>query len=56
MSITIPESPLENRIAQLELENKRLHDTVAFLTRQLFGRSSEKTIHSSKSYCHRLLP
>ena len=43
MSITIPESPLENRIAQLELENKRLHDTVAYLTRQLYGRSSEKT-------------
>jgi len=43
MSITIQESPLENRIAQLELENKRLHDTVAYLTRQLYGRSSEKT-------------
>ena len=43
MSITIPESPLENRIAQLEIENKRLHDTVAYLTRQLYGRSSEKT-------------
>jgi len=43
MSISIPESPLENRIAQLELENKRLHDTVAYLTRQLYGRSSEKT-------------
>jgi len=34
---------LENRITELEQENKRLHDTVAYLTRKLFGRSSEKT-------------
>lgn len=34
---------LENCISQLELENKRLHDTVEYLTRKLFGRSSEKT-------------
>lgn len=34
---------LENRISELELENKRLHDTVEYLTRKLFGRSSEKT-------------
>jgi hypothetical protein len=27
----------------LEQENKRLHDTVEYLTRKLFGRSSEKT-------------
>jgi len=34
---------LEKRIAELELENKRLHDSVDYLTRKLFGRSSEKT-------------
>jgi len=34
---------LENRIAELQQENKRLHDTVDYLTRKLFGRSSEKT-------------
>ena len=32
---------LEKRIAELELENKRLHDSVDYLTRKLFGRSSE---------------
>ena len=36
-------SALENRISELEQENKRLHDTVEYLTRKLFGRSSEKT-------------
>jgi hypothetical protein len=34
---------LEKRISELEQENKRLHDTVAYLTRKLYGRSSEKT-------------
>lgn len=34
---------LKNRIAQLEQENKTLHETVEFLTHKLFGRSSEKT-------------
>ncbi|WP_207656036.1 IS66 family transposase zinc-finger binding domain-containing protein, partial [Clostridium luticellarii] len=34
---------LKNRIAQLEKENKTLHETVEFLTHKLFGRSSEKT-------------
>ncbi|OPX86970.1 MAG: Transposase IS66 family protein [Pelotomaculum sp. PtaB.Bin104] len=33
---------LENRISELELENKLLHDTVEYLTRKLFGRRSEK--------------
>ena len=32
---------LELRIAELELENKNLHETVTFLTRKLFGKSSE---------------
>ncbi len=32
---------LRLRIAELELENKNLHETVTFLTRKLFGRSSE---------------
>ena len=36
-------SKLENRIQQLEQENKTLHETVEFLTHKLFGRSSEKT-------------
>lgn len=34
---------LKNRISELEQENKHLHDTVDYLTRKLFGRSSEKT-------------
>lgn len=34
---------LENRIQQLEQENKSLYETVEFLTRKLFGKSSEKT-------------
>ena len=34
---------LENRISELEQENKRLHDSVDYLTHKLFGRSSEKT-------------
>ena len=34
---------LEKRKGELELENKRLHDTVEYLTRKLFGRSTEKT-------------
>jgi transposase len=34
---------LENRISELEQENKRLHKTVDYLTRKLFGSSSEKT-------------
>lgn len=36
-------SKLENRISELEQENKKLHDTVDYLTRKLYGRSSEKT-------------
>ena len=32
-----------NRIVVLEQENKCLQDTVAYLTRKLFGKSSEKT-------------
>lgn len=34
---------LEKRVGELERENKRLHDTVEYLTRKLFGRSTEKT-------------
>jgi len=34
---------LEIRILELEQENKKLHDTVEYLTRKLFGKSSEKT-------------
>jgi hypothetical protein len=34
---------LEKRIGELELENKRLLDSVEYLTRKLFGRSTEKT-------------
>lgn len=34
---------LKNRVEQLEQKNKTLHETVEFLTRKLFGRSSEKT-------------
>ena len=38
----------EKRITELEQENKRLHDTVAYLTKQLFGKRSEKTSSLSK--------
>jgi transposase len=34
---------LEAKISILEQENKNLHETVAFLSRKLFGKSSEKT-------------
>ena len=34
---------LENKIAELEIENKNLHETVAYLTKKLFGKSSEKS-------------
>jgi hypothetical protein len=43
MSTTDQMIKLENRIFELEQENKRLHDTVEYLTRKLFGKSSEKT-------------
>lgn len=43
MSTTDQVATLENRITELEQENKRLHDTVDYLTRKLFGRSTEKT-------------
>jgi transposase len=32
---------LQNRIAELELENKNLHETVAYLTKKLYGNHSE---------------
>ncbi len=32
---------LHNKIAELELENKNLHETVAYLTKKLYGKSSE---------------
>jgi hypothetical protein len=34
---------LKNRILELEQENKRLHESVEYLTRKLYGRSTEKT-------------
>ena len=34
---------LENRISQLEQENLLLKEKVDFLTRKLFGRSTEQT-------------
>lgn len=34
---------LENRIAELEKENLLLHEKVAFLTRKLYGRTTEQT-------------
>lgn len=34
---------MENRIGELEKENKRLHETVQFLTQKLYGRSTERT-------------
>lgn len=43
MSTSEQLATLENRIIELEHENKRLHDTVDYLTRKLYGRSSEKT-------------
>lgn len=43
MSETERAEALENHIVTLEQEIKRLHETVAYLTKKLFGRSSEKT-------------
>ena len=43
MNVSEPMATLENRILELEQENKRLHETVDYLTRKLYGRSSEKT-------------
>lgn len=42
---------LEKRIGELELENKRLHDSVEYITRKLFGRSrkQEKVLQMSKT-------
>jgi len=34
---------MEHRIGDLEKENKRLQETVQFLTKKLYGKSSEKT-------------
>lgn len=34
---------LEEKIELLEKENKNLHETGEYLTRKLFGRSTEKT-------------
>ena len=36
-------SQLEKRIIELEDENKRIHETVAYLTRKLYGSRSERT-------------
>ena len=38
-----PISALENRITELEKENLLLQEKVAFLTRKLYGRSTEQT-------------
>jgi transposase len=43
MTLSEQLATFEKRITELEQENKRLHDTVAYLTRKLFGKSSEKT-------------
>ena len=43
MSTSDQVATLQNRITELEQENKNLHDTVDYLTRKLFGRSTEKT-------------
>ena len=39
------------RVAALEEENKRLHDTIAHLTKKLFGKRSEKTSALSEGQC-----
>lgn len=36
-------SALENRITELEKENLLLREKAAFLTRKLYGRSTEQT-------------
>ena len=35
--------PHENRITELEDEVKKLHETIAYLTKKLYGSKSEKT-------------
>jgi len=43
MQISEQVNLLEKRITELETENKNLHETVAYLTKKLYGRSSEKS-------------
>ena len=43
MSTENSTSQLEKCIIELEDENKRLHETVAYLIRKLYGSRSEKT-------------
>lgn len=43
MSINEQIATLENRISELETENKRLNQAVDYLTKKLYGTSSEKT-------------
>lgn len=43
MNVAEQMATFENRISELVQENKRLHDTIEYLTRKLFGRSTEKT-------------
>ena len=41
MQVSEQLNTLQNRIKELELENKNLHETVAYLTKKLYGKSSE---------------
>ncbi len=43
MDLELVVEQLMNRISNLEDENHKLHETVEYLTRKLYGRSSEKT-------------
>jgi transposase len=43
MTVSERMATFEKRITELEQENKRLHNTIEYLTRKLFGKSSEKT-------------
>ena len=43
MVIATPISALENRITELGKKNLLLQEKVAFLTRKLYGRSTEQT-------------
>lgn len=43
MNLELTIEKLTYRISDLEIENHKLHETVEYLTRKLYGRSSEKT-------------
>ena len=44
MTTKVHNKILMKRVSELEQENRKLHETVTYLTGKLFGSSSEKNI------------